>query len=88
MSTPAEKVVPAEWEAHAALDKRLLAAVKGINILSTVSWPASLEDRMIEAYGKGQYALPQVSYHKPDLSEVRKANSVCFCSPIFWTWKI
>lgn len=72
MSSTAEKPVPAELEAYAALDKRLLAAVKGINILSTVSWPASLEDRMIQAYGNGQYALPEVSYRKPDLSEVRK----------------
>jgi uncharacterized protein (TIGR02421 family) len=72
VSSTAEKPVPAELEAYAALDKRLLAAVKGINILSTVSWPASLEDRMIQAYGKGQYALPEVSYRKPDLSEVRK----------------
>jgi uncharacterized protein (TIGR02421 family) len=72
VSSTAEKPVPAELEAYAALDKRLLAAVKGINILSTVSWPASLEDRMIQAYGNGQYALPEVSYRKPDLSEVRK----------------
>ena len=64
--------VPAGLESYAALDKRLLAAVRGINILSTVSWPASLEDRMIEAYGKGQYALPEVSYRKPDLSDVRR----------------
>lgn len=71
MSTPAIGV-PAGLESYAALDKRLLAAVRGINILSTVSWPASLEDRMIEAYGKGQYALPEVSYRKPDLSDVRR----------------
>lgn len=71
MNTPAD-TVPAGLEAYAALDKRLLAAVRGINILSTVSWPASLEDRMIEEYGKGQYSLPEVSYKKPDLSDVRK----------------
>jgi uncharacterized protein (TIGR02421 family) len=70
VSSPAE-IVPSQWAAHAALDKRLLAAVKGINILSTVSWPASLEDRMIEAYGKGRYTLPAVSYKKPDLADVR-----------------
>ena len=63
--------VPPGLEAYAELDRRLLAAVKGIHILPTVSWPASLENRMIEAYGKGQYALPEVSYRKPDLSEVR-----------------
>ncbi|WP_233840908.1 flavohemoglobin expression-modulating QEGLA motif protein [Dyella sp. 2HG41-7] len=71
MNTPAD-TVPAGLDAYAALDKRLLAAVRGINILSTVSWPASLEDRMIEEYGKGQYSLPEVTYKKPDLSDVRK----------------
>jgi uncharacterized protein (TIGR02421 family) len=70
-STPAE-AIPAGLEPYAALDKRLLVAVRGINILATVSWPASLEDRMIEEYGRGQYALPEVSYTRPDLSEVRK----------------
>ena len=35
---------------YAALDQRLLAAVRGIHILPTVAWPASLEGRMIEAY--------------------------------------
>ena len=74
MSTPVEGI-PAGLEPYAALDKRLLAAVRGINILATVSWPASLEDRMIEEYGKGQYALPDVSYKKTDLSEVRKELS-------------
>lgn len=71
MSTSTDSF-PVELEAYAALDKRLLAAVKGINILSTVSWPASLEDRMIEAYEKGQYVLPEVDYPRLDLSDVRK----------------
>jgi uncharacterized protein (TIGR02421 family) len=71
-STDVPVAIPAELQCYAALDKRLLAAVRGINILSTVSWPASLEDRMIEEYGRGQYALPEVSYKVPDFSEVRK----------------
>jgi uncharacterized protein (TIGR02421 family) len=71
-STEEPVAIPAGLECYAALDKRLLAAVRGINILSTVSWPASLEDRMIEEYGRGQYALPEVSYKVPDFSEVRK----------------
>jgi uncharacterized protein (TIGR02421 family) len=71
MSTSAENI-PAGLEHYAALDKRLLAAVRGIHILATVSWPASLEDRMIEEYGRGQYTLPDVSYKTPDLSDVRK----------------
>jgi hypothetical protein len=53
------------------LDQRLLAAVRGIHILPTVSWPASLESRMIEAYSRGRFALPQVSYVRPDLAAAR-----------------
>jgi uncharacterized protein (TIGR02421 family) len=56
---------------YAALDQRLLAAVRGIHILPTVAWPASLEGRMIEAYDKGRFALPDVSYTRPDLSAAR-----------------
>jgi len=56
---------------YAALDQRLLAATRAINILPTVTWPASLEQRMIAAYEKGDYALPQVSYVRPELAGVR-----------------
>jgi uncharacterized protein (TIGR02421 family) len=56
---------------YAALDRRLLAASRAINILSTVSWPASLEQRMIAAYDRGDYSLPQVEYVRPDLAGVR-----------------
>jgi uncharacterized protein (TIGR02421 family) len=64
-------IVAPELKRYAALDQRLLAAVRGIHILSTVAWPASLEGRMIEAYGKGRFALPDVSYARPDLSAAR-----------------
>ncbi|WP_430391485.1 flavohemoglobin expression-modulating QEGLA motif protein [Dyella sp. 20L07] len=70
MSTNGTPVAP-ELQRYAALDQRLLAAVKGIRILPTVAWPASLEDRMIAAYSKGQFALPEVTYHPPDLSAER-----------------
>ena len=56
---------------YAALDQRLLAATRAINILPTVAWPASLEQRMIAAYEKGDYALPQVQYLRPDLARAR-----------------
>lgn len=56
---------------YAALDKRLLAAASRIHILPTVAWPASLENRLIEAYGRGHFALPHVVYAQPDLSMVR-----------------
>jgi uncharacterized protein (TIGR02421 family) len=56
---------------YAELDQRLLAAVRGIHILPTVAWPASLESRMIEVYSRGRFTLPQVSYVRPDLTAAR-----------------
>ena len=67
---PDTTIAPA-LQRYAALDQRLLAAVRGIHILPTVAWPASLESRMIEAYGKGQFALPEVTYTRPDLAVAR-----------------
>ncbi|WP_266172112.1 flavohemoglobin expression-modulating QEGLA motif protein [Dyella subtropica] len=61
---------------YADLDQRLLAAVRGIRILPTIGWPASLENRMIEAFGKGRYSLPEVVYQRPDLSEARAELAV------------
>ena len=70
MNTPIIDIAP-ELQRYAELDRRLLAAVRGIHILPMVAWPASLESRMIEAYGKGQFALPQVNYTRPDLAAAR-----------------
>ena len=70
MSTPVGAIAP-ELQRYATLDQRLLAAVRGIHILSTVAWPASLEDRMIAAYGSGQFTLPEVTYTRPDLAVAR-----------------
>jgi len=70
MSAPVGAIAP-ELQRYAALDQRLLAAVRGIHILSTVAWPASLEDRMIAAYGSGQFTLPEVTYTRPDLAVAR-----------------
>lgn len=61
----------ADIQRYAALDQRLLAVVRSVRILPTVAWPASLESRMIEAYGQGRFALPQVTYARPDMSAVR-----------------
>ncbi|MEO5830902.1 MAG: tyrosine/phenylalanine carboxypeptidase domain-containing protein, partial [Rhodanobacter sp.] len=64
------RVAP-ELQRYADLDQRLLAAVRGIHILPTVAWPASLENRMIDAYSKGHFSLPEVTYARPDLGAVR-----------------
>ncbi|WP_158880478.1 flavohemoglobin expression-modulating QEGLA motif protein [Rhodanobacter sp. L36] len=65
-----EAIAP-ELQRYASLDQRLLAAVRGIHILASVAWPASLESRMIESYSKSQFALPEVTYARPDLSAAR-----------------
>ncbi|MEO9214082.1 MAG: flavohemoglobin expression-modulating QEGLA motif protein [Rhodanobacter sp.] len=70
MNTPA-LASAAQLQRCAALDQRLLAAVRPIRILPTVAWPASVEDRMIEAYGKGRFTLPQITYNRPDLAAAR-----------------
>jgi uncharacterized protein (TIGR02421 family) len=70
MSATADAVRP-ELQRYAALDQRLLAAARGINILPTVAWPGSLERQLIEAYSKGNFTLPQVTYVRPDLSAAR-----------------
>ena len=70
MNTSTVTIAP-ELQRYAELDKRLLAAACGINILPTVAWPASLENRMIADYSKGQFALPKVTYARPDLSVAR-----------------
>ncbi|HEV2620940.1 MAG TPA: flavohemoglobin expression-modulating QEGLA motif protein [Frateuria sp.] len=63
--------VPTDQQHYAELDRRMLAAARSINILPTVAWPASLEQRMIAAYDQGRYALPEVQYVRPDLGLVR-----------------
>ena len=63
--------VAADQQHYAELDRRMLAAARSINILPTVAWPASLEQRMIAAYDQGRYTLPEVKYARPDLSQVR-----------------
>jgi uncharacterized protein (TIGR02421 family) len=56
---------------YAALDRRLLEAVRHIRILPTVSWPASVEERLIEEFGKGRVSLPEIVYQRPGLADVR-----------------
>jgi uncharacterized protein (TIGR02421 family) len=56
---------------YAALDQRLLAAVRAIRILPTVSWPASVEERLIAEFGAGRLSIPDIAYHPPQLGETR-----------------
>jgi len=65
------KLATSDLQHVAALDQRLLAAVKGIRILPTVAWPASLENRLIADFAAGRFALPDVQYQRPDHAVAR-----------------
>ncbi|GAA0915097.1 flavohemoglobin expression-modulating QEGLA motif protein [Luteibacter anthropi] len=64
-------VLSADMRRFAALDQRLLAAVRNIRILPTVSWPASVEERLIAEFSAGRLSLPEIRYHRPELGETR-----------------
>jgi uncharacterized protein (TIGR02421 family) len=60
---------PASDLAHyAALDRRLLEAVRGIRVLSAVSWPASQERKFLDALAGGRETMPDIEYAKYDMS--------------------
>ena len=53
---------------YAALDRRLLEAVRGIRVLSAVSWPASQERKFLDALAGGRELMPHIEYARCDLS--------------------
>ena len=57
---------------HAALDARLVAAVRGIRLLDAVSWPALAQERFLADWRVGRIRLPKIEYPKTDFNEVRK----------------
>ena len=57
---------------HAALDARMVEAVRGIRLLQMVSWSAEEQPRFLEAYARGTAVLPQHEYPKLDFSEARR----------------
>ena len=56
---------------HAALDARLVAAVRGIRLLETLSWPASAQETFLAAWKIGRIHLPKIEYPKDDFTAVR-----------------
>ncbi|TWI05942.1 uncharacterized protein (TIGR02421 family) [Luteimonas cucumeris] len=57
---------------HAALDARMVVAVRELKLLGLVSWPAHLQPPFLEAFARGQPVLPRVEYPKLDFSEARR----------------
>ena len=57
---------------HAALDVRMVKAVRGIKLLGLASWPATAQAPFLEGYARGQPRLPVIEYPRLDFSEARR----------------
>jgi uncharacterized protein (TIGR02421 family) len=56
---------------HAALDARMVAAVRGIRLLETLSWPASAQNTFLAAWKIGRIHLPNIDYPRDDYAPIR-----------------
>jgi uncharacterized protein (TIGR02421 family) len=61
MDAKAPPLTP-ELAHYAALDARMVAAVKGIELLGTVSWPAQVQTDFLAARARGEMNFPQIVY--------------------------
>jgi uncharacterized protein (TIGR02421 family) len=57
---------------HAALDARMVKAVRGIRLLALASWPARTQVEFLGGWHRGQPALPQVEYPRMDFTDERR----------------
>ncbi len=57
---------------HAALDARMVAAVRELKLLALVSWPAALQPPFLESFARGRPVMPRVDYPKLDFSDARR----------------
>lgn len=57
---------------HAALDARLVKAVRGIRLLTLASWPASTQAPFLDSVARGNPVLPRVDYPKHDFADARR----------------
>jgi uncharacterized protein (TIGR02421 family) len=60
-------------DVYSELDRRLVAATRGIRLLQSVSWPASIEMEFVAAWKAGTARLPGITYPKFDFAETREA---------------
>lgn len=58
-------------EHHGELDKRLVAAVRGIRLLESVGWPAQAQEEFLASWRAGRIIMPVIVYGKYDFSDVR-----------------
>lgn len=60
-----------ELERYVELDRRLVEATRDIKMLSTLSWPSSVQSSFLEDWRQGRFKLPQISYPRLDFAERR-----------------
>ena len=60
-------------DVYTELDRRLVAATRGIRLLQSVSWPASIEMDFVAAWKRGGARLPEIAYPKFDFAQTRDA---------------
>lgn len=63
---------PADLAYFAALDRRLVEAVRGIRLLEAISWPASAQRKFLSCWHAGRVELPRIEYASYDYSAVRE----------------
>src|SRR3546814_10315971 len=56
---------------HAALDARLVVAVRPIRMLEAVSWPAQAQESFLAAWRDGHLRMPKITYPRFDFHQVR-----------------
>ncbi|MBS0569568.1 MAG: DUF1704 domain-containing protein [Proteobacteria bacterium] len=69
---------PAALDRIAELDRRLVAAVKGIKLLAALSSPASVQDAFLAGWRAGKPQLPKVECAKSDFSRTREELEAIF----------
>ena len=65
--------VSEQLDVYSELDQRLVAATRGIRLLQSVSWPASIEMEFVAAWKAGTARLPEITYPKFDFADTREA---------------
>jgi uncharacterized protein (TIGR02421 family) len=56
---------------YAALDQRLVAAVRGIRLLEAVSWPMQAQSDFLDGWRRGSPAMPVIDYRPQQYAQVR-----------------
>ena len=73
MSGPAIMTgAPRDVVHHAALDARMVEAVRDIRLLALASWPARVQVGFLERWRRGEAALPEVAYPSLDFDAQRR----------------